>query len=191
MRKGIKITLAASAIAIVGAAGLSSMAIAEYRGASGWGHHGGSHHSEGRGSGHHGGRHHARRHKGRAMRRLMERFDANQDSKLTQAELDGVRTRLLASHDANKDGKLSLAEFEKLWLEVKRRRMVRGFQRIDRDGDASVTVEEFLKPFAQTVERLDRNEDGVLDKQDRRSRKWRGRGHRGEGKNTGIEKRGG
>ncbi len=199
MRKGIKIALAASAIAIVGAAGLSSMAIAEYRGSSGWGHHGKSHHSESRGGGYHRRGHRGRHHKGWGMHRMMERFDTNEDSKLTQSELDGARTKLLATHDGNKDGKLSLDEFEKLWLEVKRRRMVRGFQRIDKDGDASITLNEFLKPFSKIIERLDRNEDGVLDKQDRRHHKWQSRGHHGGGKHhrgphgddkkTGMEKR--
>ena len=67
-------------------------------------------------------------------------------------------------------GKLTLAEFEALWLEFMRQRMVRGFQRIDRDGDAEITIVEFLEPYSRIVERMDRNEDGVLDKNDRRKR---------------------
>ncbi len=182
MRKGTKIALAAGAIAILGAAGLSSLAVAEYRGASGSGHHGMGHHSEGKkGWGHHRRGHRSRGHKGWGMHRMMGRFDTNEDGKLTQAELDEARTKLLATHDGNKDGKLSLAEFEKLWLEVKRQRMVRGFQKIDRDGDATITLDEFLKPFSRIVERLDRNEDGVLDRTDHRKHGWRGRGHHMDG----------
>ncbi len=73
-----------------------------------------------------------------------------------------------------------LAEFEKLWLEVKRERMVRGFQRFDRNGDASVSLDEFQKPFANMVSWMDRNNDGVLDREDRRHRGWRGHGQGGK-----------
>lgn len=205
MRKGTKIALAASAIAIVGAVGLSNIAIAEYRGSSGWGHHGKGHHGMGhhgeghRGWGRHGSSHRGRGHRGWGIHTMMERFDTNEDDKLTQEELDGARKNLLASHDADKDGKLSLTEYEKLWLEVKRRKMVRSFQRTDRDGDAAVTLDEFLKPYSRIVERLDRNEDGVLDKEDRHHRGWHGRGHHMDGghhrgqdedeKKPGMEKR--
>lgn len=177
MRKGTKIALAVSAFVLVGAAGISSMAIAEYRGSTGWGHHGSGHNQWGmRGRGHRGmGRH------GGGMHAMMERFDANEDGKLTQEELDGSRKTLLEAHDIDKDGKLSLAEYEKLWLEVKRRKMVRSFQRTDKDGDASVTLDEFLKPYSRIVERMDRNDDGVLDSEDRHHRGWRGRGHHMDG----------
>ena len=167
MRKGTKIALATGALVLVGAAGLSSLATAEYRGSHGWGHHGKGHHS--------GMMRHGMGHKGKGMARMMERFDANEDGKLTQEELDGARKALLTAHDGDKDGKLSLAEFEKLWLEVKRQRMVRSFQKTDRDGDASITLDEFLKPYAKMVERMDRNDDGVLDREDHRYK----RGHRG------------
>ncbi len=173
MRKGTKIVLAASALVLAGAAGLSSLSTAEPRGSYGWGKKGAGH-GYGKGGGPHA---------------MMQRFDANKDGKLTQEELDGARKTLLARHDGDKDGKLSLAEFEKLWLEVKRRRMVRSFQRIDEDGDAAITLDEFLKPYAKMISRLDRNEDGVLDKQDRRPHK---RGSMGGmmGKDKGMGKGG-
>jgi len=179
MRKATKIALAAGALILAGAAGLSSMATADSRGSSGWGHHGKSHHSGmHRGMGHHFGMHH-----GKGGHRMMERFDTNEDGKLTQQELDEARKKLVAAHDGDKDGKLTLAEFEKLWLEVKRQRMVRSFQRIDRDADASITVDEFLKPFANLVSRMDSNDDGVLDREDRR--------HHMRGGMGGMGKRGG
>jgi Ca2+-binding EF-hand superfamily protein len=194
MRKGTKIALAAGAIAILGAAGLSSTAIAEYRGSHGMGHHGMGHKGM---MGMHGKGHksmmgmHRKGHKGRGMARMMERFDANEDGKLTQEELDGARKKLLTAHDANKDGKLSLAEFEKLWLEVKRQRMVRGFQRIDRDGDASITLDEFIKPYAKMIERMDRNDDGVLDSEDRRHKRGKMGMHGSRGQGGGMGKQDG
>lgn len=114
------------------------------------------------------------------MRRMMKHYDANNDRKLTQEEITEGRRALITKHDADGNGKLSLAEFEKLWLEKRRRRMVRAFQRWDEDGDANVTIDEFLTPFADIVERMDRNDDGVLDKKDRR-RKYGRRHHRRHG----------
>ena len=114
-----------------------------------------------------------KQHKNQHIGYLMKRFDVNQDQKLTQEELDQARKDLISSHDKNGDGKLTLIEFETLWLEFMRQRMVRGFQRIDRDGDASITVVEFLEPYSRIVERLDRNDDGLLDQNDQKKRSKR------------------
>ena len=124
------------------------------------------------------GGHHGQGHRGHSIERLLERFDADKDGKLTQEELNGARKDLLAKHDANKDGKLSLEEFKPLWNEVMQRRMVRGFQRLDRDGDAAVTLDEFLRPFAHTVEFVDRDGDGAVSRADRRPHHGPGRGGR-------------
>jgi len=183
MRKATKIALAAGALIFAGAAGLSSLATADSRGSSGWGHHGKGYHSGmHRGMAHHYGMHH-----GQGAHRMMERFDTNEDGKLAQQELDDARKKLVAAHDGDNDGKLTLAEFEKLWLEVKRQRMVRSFQRIDRDGDASITLDEFLKPFANLVSRMDSNDDGVLDREDYR----RHHGSDGMDKRDGMGPHGG
>lgn len=109
---------------------------------------------------------------------LIEQFDADKDGKLTQAELDQSRAAQHAKFDANKDGKLTLKEYEALWLDAMRTRMVRNFQRHDTDGDAVVTVEEFGARFANMIERLDRNNDGALSKEDRRQRHEGRRGGR-------------
>lgn len=101
---------------------------------------------------------------------MLEQFDANKDGNLTQAEIDQVRKDRLAKFDTNKDGKLSLQEFEPLWLDFTRQQMVRSFQRLDADGDAAVTQDEYLKPTNRIVARGDRNNDGQLNQQDRRRR---------------------
>jgi Ca2+-binding EF-hand superfamily protein len=140
------------------------------------------------GEGGHGGGH------GRMMmmEQFTERYDANNDGKISQEEIDTNRTATLERNDADKDGSLSLAEFEKVWMEANRQRMVREFQRFDTDGDAKVTLEEYRKPLADMVARADRNGDGVLSRDDRgrgdgmrRMHRWQrgdGEGHgRGQG----------
>ena len=126
-------------------------------------------------SGYHGG-YHGKGHKGRRhmARHFRERYDADKDGKISQEDIDTNRTERHKKYDANGDGKLSLEEFEGLWMETYRKMMVRSFQRFDEDGDAMVTVEEYLKPLATIVADRDRNGDGVLSKEDRRRHKKRG-----------------
>jgi Ca2+-binding EF-hand superfamily protein len=110
--------------------------------------------------GHHGG---AGRHE-----RMIEQFDVNQDGTITQVEIDQVRRDRLAAYDQNDDGSLTLKEYQALWLDAMRERMVDRFQDLDDDGDAIVTVEEFVEPFGSMVGRLDRNGDGALSRNDMR-----------------------
>lgn len=160
-----KIAVAVGALAIAGAVGVSSFAMADNERGGKRGHHSERHHGH--------GHNHAHKRARKYRARMMERFDADKDGKLTQDELDQSRKDLIAKHDADKDGNISLEEFKTLWLDVFQRRVVRGFQRIDTDGDASITTEEFLKPFSKTVERMDRNDDGVYDENDSKRRHHR------------------
>lgn len=123
----------------------------------------------------HRGGHHGQMMRARGAKRmgqLMENFDTNEDGQLTQEEIDTARTAKLAEFDADGNGQLTLEEYQALWLDAMRERMVDRFQSHDDDGDGQVTVEEFNENFANIVERMDRNEDGVLSADDRR----RGRG---------------
>ena len=132
--------------------------------------------------------HHKGGRRGGGMR-ILEIFDTDGDGAVTQAEIDAFRANQIATHDANGDGSLSLEEYQSLWSEVMRERMVDQFQRHDDDGDGVVTAEEFNERFGRIVERMDRNGDGQLDKEDRPDRGERGdRGGRqggGEGRRGG------
>jgi Ca2+-binding EF-hand superfamily protein len=118
------------------------------------------------GGGHHGMRHGERRHGGGHAFRMLESFDTNDDGKLSQEEIDQTRGERFGTFDADADKALTLQEYEQLWLDAMRERMVDRFQALDADGDAKVTAEEFQRPFSKVVRRMDRNEDGVIDRGD-------------------------
>ena len=88
-----------------------------------------------------------------------------------------LRSRLVGA-DGNGDGRLDLEEFQPLLVEIMRPKIVDGFQFLDADGDAVITMEEIERPVTRIVSRLDRNDDGELteDEMKRRHRGW-GRGH--------------
>lgn len=110
---------------------------------------------------------------------MIEKFDSNDDNKLTQSEIDEVRRQRLQKYDQDGDGRLTLKEYEVLWMDAMRKRMVDRFQRLDEDGDAIVTTEEFVQPFSHMVDRLDRDEDGELKRAELRRHHRRGE-RRGE-----------
>ncbi len=178
MKTRSKILIAGAIAATIGGLALAGTSYA-HRGGQGQGRHmmGGRHMSGGmHGMGMMRGGHM----RGMAVHQFFKTADANEDGKVTQAEIDKALADRLARHDSNKDGKLSLEEFEGVWLEMSRPMMVRRFQRLDPDGDAAITGEELSDRFGNLVKRLDRNGDGALSREDRHHR-MRG-GMRGEPK---------
>ena len=108
---------------------------------------------------------------------LMERFDLDRDGAVSRAEYDEVRGQSFGNADADGSGSVTLQEFATLWQDANNRRIVRGFQRLDHDGDLQITEEEYAERSKDFVERYDRNNDGVVTKADR-SKKHGKKGHR-------------
>lgn len=109
-----------------------------------------------------------RRHGGGEMfGQMMQDVDANADGAITQEEINAFYTAKVAEADASGDGDLSLEEFQTIFAEMTRGRMVDVFQRLDDDGDGAVTAAELDDRFGNVVERMDRNDDGQLDADDR------------------------
>lgn len=170
MQKKTKFALAAGTLGILVIGGVAGVANAD----GGWGKGPG-----GWGKGH-----------GRGMMagQLMERYDTNKDGKISQEEIDANRTEWHAEFDADKNATLSLDEFQNLWLKAHRERMVRDFQRLDRDGNGQVTLDEYKQPLSSIVADHDRNGDGFLSRDDRRERHGK-RGDRMRGHGKGMMER--
>ena len=160
--------LAAGAVAVLAVGALAGIASADMHG--GWG--------GGWGGGH-----------GRGMmgHQMMERYDADKDGKITQAEIDQNRTAWHGEFDADKNASLSLEEFRALWLKAKGEMIVREFQFFDADGNGQVTLEDYQEPLSGLVASRDRNGDGVLNRDDRGRR---GMGHRWHGRDEDGMRRG-
>jgi len=154
-----KILIAGAAVAMIGTGFATAQGIDEARGARAE-----KHEAHADGDRREGGN----RQRGGMLRQMFETFDLNGDGSLTQEEIDTARAQQLSGADTDGDGALSIAEYETLWLEAMRERMVDAYQRHDADGDGSVTAEEFNARFDGLVERMDRNDDGALNGDDRR-----------------------
>ncbi len=171
MQKRTKILLASATAGILGLATIGGAVAGHKQHKRGWGMHGGGHGMQHR------------------VKKFVKRYDANKDGEITQQEIDTNRTDWHKKFDTDGNGTLSLTEFGDLWLEAKRRRMVRAFQHFDEDGSGTVTLDEYTEPLSRIVERMDRNGDGVLSRKDRRrhSRKQRMHGDR-DGRGDGQQR---
>lgn len=174
MQKKTGLLLGAGAAALLALGGLAGLAQADMEG-------------EGHGMCAGMGRGHGMMGRGMMGHQMMERYDADKDGKLTQAEIDQNRQQWLTEADADKNGTLSLEEFKVLWLKARNEMMVREFQFFDRDGNGQVTLEEYKGPLSDLVAERDRNNDGSLGVDDRPDGRGEGRGWRhGRGMGHGM-----
>ena len=111
---------------------------------------------------------------GPIVREMLADVDTDEDGALTQEEINIAIDARFTEFDANNDGNLTLDEFEALWAEITRPMAVRAFQYLDPDGNAAIAKSELEDRFDTLVARLDRNDDGVLDADDRRGRHGHG-----------------
>ncbi len=103
-----------------------------------------------------------RKHRGhRGMKRAFDRYDVNKDGVITQEEVEAVITERFNSY-AGVNGVITLDDFRAAWLENSRNPMVRAFQRLDRDGDGMIAVEELDFASDTMFNRLDRDGNGEL-----------------------------
>ncbi|WP_227269550.1 EF-hand domain-containing protein [Roseobacter weihaiensis] len=104
---------------------------------------------------------------GEMLRDIFDEADADSDGAVTPEEIETYRAALVADVDASGDGALSIEEFDTLYRSLTRARMVDAFQALDADGDGQIAPEEMERRVARFVERMDRDGDGTLTLQRR------------------------
>ncbi|MCY6381172.1 EF-hand domain-containing protein [Hoeflea prorocentri] len=129
---------------------------------------------------------HGKRQRG-AMKRAFERYDVNKDGVITQEEVDAVIVERFNAFSGD-DDTISLEDFRAAWLDQSRDRMVRAFQRLDRDGDGAISAEEYDTASERMFSRLDRDGDGELTRPAKGDQAKAGGKHGKKGK---MAKRGG
>lgn len=104
-----------------------------------------------------------------------EKLDANGDGIVTASEMDARQADLFKAADANGDGGISQEEFHE---HRKAKRMEwREKNNPDTNGDGLIDRVEFIAAAEKRFDRFDKNGDGVISEDERRS--MRGRHHRG------------
>lgn len=165
----------ALALALIGGVSATAMTV-DSASARGWGNGNDSEWGERHHGKHYGKRGYKGGRGGRGPAKFLEQFDANKDGALTKDELTTGLDKKIADNDKDGDKAVSLEEFKAEWAKLTQDRMVRAYQRMDRDGNGKVTAEELKGPATEMFERMDRNDDGKLDKNDRKSRWFEGKG---------------
>ncbi len=99
---------------------------------------------------------------GEMLRNIFDEADTDGNGAVTQAEVDAYRSAQLGEVDASGDGALSIDEFDTLYRAFTRSRMVDAFQALDADGDGLISPEEMDRSVTRFVERMDRDGDGTL-----------------------------
>ncbi len=121
---------------------------------------------------------------------MIQKMDTDGDGNITKAEVDALKAARFGEADANGDGGLSMAELETFREAEKARRMAehkqRMFDRLDKDDNGVISVDEFDSRGGSMFDRVDANDDDVISADEIEAMKehrgkrggWRHRGDR-------------
>lgn len=107
---------------------------------------------------------------------MLHMFDMDMDRRITEEEFLGPQGQRFANADKNGDGQLDAAEVDAILQARVDEMRSRFLERLDGDGNGTISREEFDQPAKERFGYLDRDDNGHLDRQDMRGR------HRGEGR---------
>lgn len=114
------------------------------------------------------GRHHGRR-GGRGGQAMMLRMlDTNMDNAVSMEEFMLLHDLRFKNADANNDGALDSSEIDAIVAVRADQMKTRMLERLDGDGDGQISAEEFATPFQERFSRLDRNDDGSIERSEMR-----------------------
>lgn len=109
-------------------------------------------------------------------------MDSNKDGAVSEQEFQAFRDQHFAKADKNGDGNLTSKEFaalgkimkeqrQKAMEMAKAKRAQKRFAKLDADGNGKISKAEFEAKGKRSFIRMDHNDDGVLDKGDRKRNK--------------------
>ncbi len=107
---------------------------------------------------------------------MFDRFDADKDGVITEAEIEAARATRLAAADTNGDGALSAEEFTARAVARAAERAAGMFARLDADGDGKLSDAEMQPRRGGMMAWLDADKDGTITRDEAMSAK---RGHHG------------
>ncbi|MBL4800473.1 MAG: EF-hand domain-containing protein [Emcibacter sp.] len=108
-------------------------------------------------------------------------MDANKDGSVDEQEFKNFRNQHFSKADKNGDGVLTKKEFlalavimkeqrQKAMEMAKQKRAQKHFDKLDVDGNGKISKAEFDAKGQRSFIRMDQNDDGVLNKADRRKK---------------------
>lgn len=104
----------------------------------------------------------------------LKSLDVDGNHAITRDEIAAAASARFAAIDANRDGQATVDEIRSYRERLRTERQAARLARIDSNGDGRISEAEFVAKRLDRLQRLDRNDDGVLDASDRRGRRSRG-----------------
>jgi Ca2+-binding EF-hand superfamily protein len=123
---------------------------------------------------------------GKGENRGMRAADTNNDRVITQEEFTAHFISRISEFDSNSDGVINQAELQAVTEASDDNRMQRRASRIralDADWNGELTTAEITAASVAAFERADSNDDGQLDRSDRKGKRGKGKGKRGGDRN--------
>lgn len=115
---------------------------------------------------------------------MIEKMDTDKDGAVSTDEFKAHRAEIFSAADSNGDGSLSGDEFaamakamqekrEEAMKMAREKKRQNHFNKMDADGDGKISQAEFDAGGEHRFNRMDNNDDGKLDKNDRHKKQYK------------------